>query len=289
MEFCQNGDLTFFLLKYAKDNSKLYSLKERFRFLQEVALAINFLHSKSILHRDLKLENVLLDKAMTCKLMDFGLSKIVDRMSQQKTARIGTSIYMCPEIVLNWPYNEKCDVFSFSIMMWVILTGNFYPYGLDNVAVEIKVASNPDYRPDVEQILIPDSSSSEIMRNLVSQNWEADPRKRMTFPEIRKVLQSQEEVFQNLKGEEQSQELLIVSQAQPVNMKLLAAADSTRNEEKASWQRACDRTEILRKQNADLQVLAEELVEKKGGLERRLLDWQQSKTQTAEVEKVVEE
>lgn len=63
------------------------------------------------------------------------------------TMNVGTSCYMAPELVSNEFYDEKCDVFSFAIIMYEVLTENFKPYGDASMYVETKVAKNPLFRP----------------------------------------------------------------------------------------------------------------------------------------------
>ena len=62
------------------------------------------------------------------------------------TKYIGTSAYMAPEIANNEFYDEKCDVFSFAIIMFEVLTENFNPYGEFAANIETKVAKNPLFR-----------------------------------------------------------------------------------------------------------------------------------------------
>jgi serine/threonine protein kinase len=82
---------------------------------------MRFLHRKGIIHRDLKPQNVLVDKDNICKLCDFGLAKIIDETLT--VGVIGTWQYMAPEILVeSETYNEKCDVYSFGIMMHEIFT-----------------------------------------------------------------------------------------------------------------------------------------------------------------------
>jgi serine/threonine protein kinase len=83
---------------------------------------MEYLHFKKIIHRDLKLDNILLTKDLKPKITDFGISKVLNENSNTKTKKIGTSIYMAPEVILTNNYDQKCDVFSFSIIMYQLLT-----------------------------------------------------------------------------------------------------------------------------------------------------------------------
>ena len=106
--------------------------KEPFRTdmkIGEIASAMNFLHQRNVIHRDLKCQNVLVVEDETTRLMDFGLSrKVEDTAMASKTTGIGTSYYMAPEMVLGDNYDNKVDLFSFAIMMYEMLTMKFNPY-----------------------------------------------------------------------------------------------------------------------------------------------------------------
>jgi serine/threonine protein kinase len=83
---------------------------------------MEYIHFKKLIHRDLKLENILLTKQLVAKISDFGISRVLNDNSNTKTKRVGTSLYMAPEVILTNNYDQKCDVFSFAIMMFQILT-----------------------------------------------------------------------------------------------------------------------------------------------------------------------
>jgi len=92
--------------------------------LEQLLGAINYCHSKSIVHRDLKPENILLDSGGTnnIKVIDFGTSeKMISNIKLSQA--FGTSYYIAPE-VLNSTYDEKCDVWSIGIIMYIMLSGN---------------------------------------------------------------------------------------------------------------------------------------------------------------------
>ena len=71
-----------------------------------------------IVHRDLKPSNILLDEHLQAKVCDFGTSRLVARTGTMMTNNIGTVQYMSPEIIMNQHYDEKCDVYSFGIVMY---------------------------------------------------------------------------------------------------------------------------------------------------------------------------
>lgn len=87
--------------------------------------AINYCHQINIVHRDLKPENLLLDKGAEPKvtIIDFGTSEVFDP-TQKMNKKFGTPYYIAPE-VLKKSYDEKCDLWSIGVIMYILLCG--YP------------------------------------------------------------------------------------------------------------------------------------------------------------------
>jgi len=104
---------------------------------KSLADALDHLHTKMhgeamIIHRDLKPENLGIASDGTLKLFDFGLCRCVRKRSGTSeaytmTGNTGSIRYMAPEVVLNKPYNEKVDVYSFGVLIWT-LARNKHPY-----------------------------------------------------------------------------------------------------------------------------------------------------------------
>ncbi|XP_039003625.1 serine/threonine-protein kinase SAPK10-like isoform X1 [Hibiscus syriacus] len=139
---------------------------------------------KHVCHRDLKLENTLLDgsPAPRLKICDFGYSKSSVLHSQPKST-VGTPAYIAPEVLLKKEYDGKiADVWSCGVTLYVMLVGD-YPF---------EDPDEPrDFRMTIQRILgvqyaIPDfvQVSSEC-RHLISRIFVADPTARITIPEIR--------------------------------------------------------------------------------------------------------
>jgi len=142
------------------------------------------------------MENVLVADDLSIRLMDFGLSKLLDYSRMTKmTGAIGTSIYMAPELTLALAYNSSVDVFAFGILAFIVLSGNFHPYatnhenpvGTTPYRVEMRVAVDPQFRPDLKK----SSIKAEWALELIEKCWEGEPEQRPTFRVILDMLKTQ--------------------------------------------------------------------------------------------------
>jgi hypothetical protein len=187
MEFCKNGDLK----KYLADKSlEAFDLNKRLKILKGIVSAMVYLHSRGVIHRDIKAENVLLDSALVPKLTDFGVSRFCKESDETKTVRVGTSQYMAPEICRgDGRYSNKCDVFSFGILMFEILTSNFNPFNRKlTFNLELKIANEPNFRPNTNEINFLNDTKDECLIDVVTSAWEHKPTKRPSFKEIRELI-----------------------------------------------------------------------------------------------------
>ena len=109
-----------------------YFPEERARFYAaEILLALEFIHNKHIVYRDLKPENVMLDAEGHIKLTDFGLAKELEESHGVTNTFCGTDEYLAPEIILNQGYNESVDIWGLGILLYEMLTG-WAPWQDDN-------------------------------------------------------------------------------------------------------------------------------------------------------------
>ncbi|KAI9117906.1 hypothetical protein K1719_011048 [Acacia pycnantha] len=106
------------------NNNQTLDLRRRLRMALDVAKGMNYLHHRNppIVHRDLKSSNLLVDKNWTVKVGDFGLSRLKDGTFLNTISGRGTPQWMAPEVLRNEPSNEKCDVFSFGVILWELMT-----------------------------------------------------------------------------------------------------------------------------------------------------------------------
>ncbi|KAF0700491.1 Aste57867_8975 [Aphanomyces stellatus] len=179
LDYCTNGEL--FDMVEASPNQR-FDLEFARRMFRQVASGVAFIHARGFAHRDLSLENVLVDGKGTCHICDFGLATSRGSPSFET---VGKAFYMAPEVYLKRGYDAaKADMWSLGIMLFMMLTGAplvevanasdsrfqyFETYGLAtllrawNLAQVVHgdvlgllqqlLALDPTHRPSIDQIL----------------------------------------------------------------------------------------------------------------------------------------
>jgi NIMA (never in mitosis gene a)-related kinase len=118
MEYAQGGDLQKLIRSY-RDRRKNFTEGEVWKFAKELSQALCCLHSRNIIHRDVKCLNVLLGTNNQVKLGDLGASKIIEAAQMQAT-RVGTPLYLAPELVRQLPYDLKVDIWGMGCVMYQV-------------------------------------------------------------------------------------------------------------------------------------------------------------------------
>ncbi|KAJ2887861.1 hypothetical protein IWW38_005051, partial [Coemansia aciculifera] len=183
MEHCSGGDLWRYLKQRGSSSSSgggggagrglLAALPEsEARYaMRQITAAVAHLHAHGVLHRDLKLANILLTRAMDIRIADFGLATWVGQV--EPTTMCGTPSYISPEIIARHPYGLEADVWALGCLLVTLLTGS-QPFK-DNPG---KITEDL-----VDQIRLPRGVSSEA-RSLVRGLLRIDPAARIRSDRI---------------------------------------------------------------------------------------------------------
>ncbi|CAN1217255.1 Serine/threonine-protein kinase STY17 [Linum perenne] len=152
-----------------------------------MAQAMQYLHEQKpnkVIHRDLKPSNIFLDDANHVRVADFGHARFLNDNEMALTGETGTYVYMAPEVISCQPYNEKCDVYSFAVILNEIITGD-YPYvetGIMQIAMQVADGSLRPALPEDE-----DGQLVELI-DLICVSWDQDPSLRPSFATITSAL-----------------------------------------------------------------------------------------------------
>ena len=164
-EFMQGGDMFFHLQlnkKFERESVKFYII--------ELVLAIEHLHQHNMIYRDLKLENILLDKYGHIKIIDFGLSKQLTDINNKAFTLCGTPEYLAPEVLYNKGYDKGVDWWSLGCVFYILLTGCLPFHIPRGKPLNPKMFATPIKFPK-------ESDKDEI--DLISKLLTADPKQRI--------------------------------------------------------------------------------------------------------------
>ena len=123
MEHCEGGDM---YSKINKQRGRLFPETVILMCFVQICRAIQYIHDRRILHRDIKTQNIFITYAKQSrwiiKLGDFGISKIIDGTKELARTCIGTPYYLSPEVWENKPYNNKSDLWALGCVLYEMST-----------------------------------------------------------------------------------------------------------------------------------------------------------------------
>ncbi|KAK4385254.1 CBL-interacting protein kinase [Sesamum angolense] len=180
----------YFVMEYAKGGELFHKVaKGRFKediarkYFQQLICAVHFCHSRGVYHRDLKLENLLLDENGNLKVSDFGLSALSESKRQDGLLHTtcGTPAYVAPEVISRKGYDgAKADIWSCGVILFVLLAG-YLPFCDSNLMEMYRRISRAEYKcpnwfpPEVRRlftrILDPNPNSRISIARIMEHSW----------------------------------------------------------------------------------------------------------------------
>ncbi|KAB2067539.1 hypothetical protein E1A91_A09G237500v1 [Gossypium mustelinum] len=180
VEYLPGGTLKQYLIR---NRRKKLAFKIVVQLALDLARGLSYLHSRKIVHRDVKTENMLLDGHRNLKIADFGVARVEAQNPRDMTGETGTLGYMAPEVLEGKPYNRTCDVYSFGICLWEIYCCDM-PYPDLSFADVSSAVVRQNLRPDIPRCC-PNS-----LANIMKKCWDANPEKRPAMDEVVRMLEA---------------------------------------------------------------------------------------------------
>ena len=179
-----DDDTIYLVLEHipGKDCSKFFksSLPSRDQvkmIIIQLVEVLMFCHKKGVIHRDVKLENILIDEHFNIKLIDFGLCAVKENEFDMLNDHLGTMRYIAPEMLSGGEgYNDSVDIWAIGVILFMLLTGS-YPYdgsSKENIFRRIKEKTIHYSKYNLER------NDVKLLRSLLEKN----PEKRLEIEEI---------------------------------------------------------------------------------------------------------
>ncbi|KAL0045398.1 hypothetical protein WJX82_005613 [Trebouxia sp. C0006] len=220
-QFVPRGSLFRLLHRAGQHGALQLNDQRRIRIALDVARGMNYLHScrPPIVHRDLKSPNLLVDKDLTVKVCDFGLSRVRRSTWLSSKSQAGTPEWTAPEVLRSQAYNEKSDVYSFGVILWELCTGQ-EPWSDKNAMQVVGAVGWGNAQLPLTDDMQP------VLRGLIKSCW-GQPQDRPGFGEIIAILKP---MVQNTPipppPPMANAELVNIQRIQPMQSPMLSAANA---------------------------------------------------------------
>ena len=175
-EFADGGDLN---QKIEKQKKVPFSEAQILDYLTQICLALQHIHKKKIIHRDLKSGNIFLMKSGMVKVGDFGIAKGLQSTWEKAKTLVGTPYFLSPEIISNKPYDAKSDIWALGVLLYELMTFKMPFNAVSLPLLSIKI-NRGVYKP-------PPSTYSYEIRDLLKKCLTIDPDKRPSIDQILKL------------------------------------------------------------------------------------------------------
>lgn len=178
MEYVDGPDLK----EYIRKNSPL-DLREVIRIMDQILSAVALAHKHNVIHRDLKPQNILMDKRGNIKIADFGIAVALNQSSITQTNSVMGSVhYMSPEQTRGGLVTKQSDIYSLGIILYELITGKVPFNGDTPVSIALKHAQEP-----IPSIRKKDKSVPQALENVVLKATAKDPRDRYASAQAMKA------------------------------------------------------------------------------------------------------
>ena len=192
-EYVSKGSLN----EYIHKKKNYLTEQQKIKIALQIALAIKYIHSKNILHCDLKSDNIFLDENLNAKLGDFGFSYIMSK--EPKHAVGGTYNYMAPEILIDKEkYEKTADIFSYGLILWEILTGKIPYFNIDKKAPENVINYIKERVKKKQEIMPIPKQGNIVLRYIISKCLEYKPEDRISMDDIVKYLSKANKCYEEV-------------------------------------------------------------------------------------------
>jgi calcium-dependent protein kinase len=198
-ELCTGGELfnKIVEVKHFTESTACY-------IMRQLLSAVAYCHDKGVIHRDLKPENILIESSeekdkeyFHIKIIDFGTCEILKK--KKLTEQIGTSFYIAPEVLKNG-YNEKCDLWSCGVILYILLSGSPPFYGKNEKEIFQRILDgNINFTHKIWNKISKDA------KNLVTKLLKVDPTKRISAAEALEDIWFKKNININMLNDVQNQ------------------------------------------------------------------------------------
>ena len=250
MEYAEGGDL-YSLIKHYKRHQKHFEEFDIWSIAFEILNGLDYLHKSNIIHRDIKCLNLFITKDKHIKIGDLGVSTIVSNINALHCTRVGTPLYLSPELVRQIPYDFKVDIWSFGCSLYhlasldppfvgdnLIVLGNnivkgrpkpLPPQYSENLSkfIERMLSKRPEKRPTARESLemIPADVLEKI--KLAKQNNVEIKSRPFSSVGNRVITYNKEETEKDLKNNEKDKPKTIEAPLQPIKEEVKVKAKET--------------------------------------------------------------
>ena len=184
LEYVAGGSVATMLVNYGSLPQSLITT-----FVRQILKGLAYLHSKDIIHRDIKGANILVDNHGSVKISDFGISKRVESTLRtsvahpkgrggQRVSLQGSVFWMAPEVVKQTAYTRKADIWSLGCLIVEMMTGSHPHPNCTQLQAIFKIGGSGEARPDIP------ADASDEMRHFLERTFEIEHEKRPTAEEL---------------------------------------------------------------------------------------------------------